>query len=217
MVCWFDESPSSELKQLVQFIVGHYVPVWFTVRQNSSCASGAKNLPRSVELLRQKPANIQAVVRPVLQRSSHWPHPEQLLLAMTADDNQETRAKAVQLIRAARLRETEDIRLFRFPAVNFGAERYEDLIDWSSADVTQPPLLRDYSEADLDGVVEAPASLPDYPVHTQAVERTVKVVTEACSSLLGEESRHGLITAKLRHRRTISAFNSKRDVRLLSA
>ena len=211
------EAPTAELVQLVKFIVTQYVPVWFTVRQNSACKSGARNLYRSVELLRLLPPDIQAIVRPVLQRNGYWAHPEQLLLAMVSDDSRETREKAVTLIRAARLQVTEDVRSFELPDINFAAAGYMDLIDWSSVDVTEPPLLRDLSDDDLQEIVDTPAVLPLYPVHTQAVERTVKLVTEACSSVLGEEARHGLITARLRHRGILPVFNSKQDLRLSHA
>ena len=210
------EFPSAELKQLVQLAVAHYIPVWFTVRQNSDCSAGARNLHRSVELLRLLPQNIQTIVGPVLQRNAHWAHPEQLLLAMAADSSRETRERAVALIRAARLWETRDVRAFKLPVLNFRAEHYADLIDWSSLEVTQPPLLRDLSDGDLEEIAEVPVVLPAYPVHTQAVERTVKVVTEACSSVLGEEARHGLITAIRKHRRILPVFNSKQDFRISS-
>ncbi|XP_037072367.1 chorion peroxidase-like [Pollicipes pollicipes] len=44
------ESPSAELKQVANFIAAHYVPAWFTVRQNSGYNSDAKTLHLSVEL-----------------------------------------------------------------------------------------------------------------------------------------------------------------------
>ena len=145
------------------------MPVWFTVRQNSCCSSGAHNLFRSTELLRRLPPNIHAIVRPVLQKNSCWGHPEQMLLSMVSDDCRETRETAVRLIRAARLQETEDVRPFNLPEVNFAAEEYKELIDWSSVVVTQ--LLRDVSDDALQEIITTPAALAPYPVHTQAVER----------------------------------------------
>ena len=74
---------------------------------------------RSIELLRRLPPNIHAIVHPVLQKNSYWGHPEQMLLSMVSDDCRETRETAVRLIRAARLQETEDVRPFNLPEVNF--------------------------------------------------------------------------------------------------
>ena len=205
------EQPTGELRRLAGFIVGHYLPVWFAIRSNSSCVAGAKNLHRAVELLRQQPREIRRVVEAVMNRNAFWAHPEQLLLAMVADDEQPVREEAVRLIRSARQRQTEEVRRFDLPRLCFSAVRYTDLIRWDTVCVTQPPLLRDLDDEELGGIVQAPVVVPSYPVHTQAVERAVRVVTEACQKVQGEEARHGLITSILKHRKMLPSFNSKRD------
>ena len=35
--------------------------------------------------------------------------------------------------------------------------------------------------------------IPGYPCHTQAIEKTIQLVTKASYSVTGEEARHGLI------------------------
>ena len=102
------ERPSDSLRTLIRFIVGHYVPVWCTIKRNELCTSGAKTLFRAVELLRDQPEDIQEVVRAVLTRNAFWAHPEQLLLAMVADDRQSVREEAVQMIQSARRHQTEE-------------------------------------------------------------------------------------------------------------
>ena len=44
--------PSEQLRTLAEFIVVHYVPMWFEIKRNPHCKNGSKNLFRSVELLR---------------------------------------------------------------------------------------------------------------------------------------------------------------------
>lgn len=205
------ETPSAELRQLVEFLLLHYIPMWFSIRQHSSCVFGSKNFFRSVELLRQLPEEIQDIVRPVMQRNGFWAHPEQLLLAMVADEDAQTRRDAIQHITGARQRDTAGVRPFRMPRVNFRAAHYTQLIDWETEMVTEPPLLRHLGSEELAAIVAAPHSVPAYPVHTQAVERFVRMVTEASSRVLGEEARHGLINARLQHRRKLPVFNTKRD------
>ena len=211
--------------QLVRFLLGHYVPMWFRIRRNSSCEAGAQNLLCSVRLLRELPSATQRLVKPVIMRSAHWAHPEQLLLAMVADGDRSTRQQAVRLIRGARERQqaertaAEDgaameVRQFHLPTVNFGADRVDQLIDWSKEPVTEPPLLRHLDDNSLEAIVETPLTIAPYPVHTQAVERAVRTVTEACSKVHGEEARHRYICATLKHRRLLPVFNSKQDVRL---
>ena len=142
------ETPSSALKDLVQYVVGHYVPVWFAIRQNSSCDLCSRNMFQSIALLRQLPQRTQTTVQPVIQRNGYWAHPEQLLLAMVADDDRVVREQAVRLISAAREQQTEEPRIFAIPAINFEAVSYTDMISWCGP-VTEPPLLRDLSDDEL--------------------------------------------------------------------
>ena len=205
------EKPSSKLKQLVNFLLLHYIPMWFTIRQNSSCTLGSKNLFRGVELLRRQPKKIQEIVRPVMQRNGYWAHPEQLLLAMVADEDEQTRQDAIRHINGARQLDMVGVRPFKIPKINFGAVHFTELIDWNKELVTEPPLLSDLSVGELEAIAATPHCVPPYPVHTQAVERVIRTVTEASSKVLGEEARHGLISARLQHRRMLPAFNTKRD------
>ena len=94
--------------------------------------------------------------------------------------------------------------------VRFTASSYTRLSDWSKHRVTRPPLVRHLNEEELEGVKSAPLDLPEYPVHTRAVERAVREVSEA-AAVQGEEARHGFVTAALKHRRRMPVFNSKRD------
>ena len=206
------EYPSDELRMLVGFVVGHYFPVWCAIKKNDTCTKGAQNLFRAVELLRDQPEVVQRVVRAVIQRNAYWAHPEQLLLAMVADEQQSVREEGVRMITAARQCEAGDeVRPFTIPALRFGAERYNDLIDWENEVVTQPPLLSPLSDKELRKIEEAPLLLPDFPVNTQAVERAVRVVTEASEKVQGEEARHGCIAARLKHRKQLPVFSSKKD------
>lgn len=195
----------------MEFIVVHYVPMWFTIKMNSACQSGAKNLHRAVELLRELPEDLQQAVQPVLARNAYWAHPEQVLLAMAADSDRDTRERAVSLIRSARQQETHQIRPFQLPKLQFDAVSFPELIDWERETVTEPPLMRDLQDEELERLKEAPLIVPAYPVHTQAVERAVRTVSSACTTVRGEEARHGLITAQRKHRRILPVFNSKQD------
>ena len=219
------ERPSSALAQIAQFLVGHYVPMWFRIRRHSSCAAGAQNFLISVQLLRDLPDATRRLVEPVLARNSHWAHPEQVLLAMAADDDRSIREEAVRLIRGARERqraereaaeeeEVEEVRPFHLPTVNFCATGISQLIDWEKETVTEPPLLCHLDDDGLGGIIETPLTVAPYPVHTQAVERAVKTVTEACGKVHGEEARHSYICATIKHRRLLPVFNCKRDLKL---
>lgn len=210
----------------MQFLLGHYVPLWFRIRCHSACDAGAKNLFLSVQLLRALPPTTQRLVQPVLARNAYWAHPEQLLLAMAADEDRGTRQKAVLLIQQARERQQQErqraaeqeeqveVREFQLPTLNFEASTVDQMIDWEKENVTEPPLLRDLDDERLRSIAEAPLELAPYPVHTQAVERAVKIVTTACAKVHGEVARHSYICAKLKHRRALPSFNCKQDLSL---
>src|SRR6266516_3714166 len=89
--------------------------------------------------------------------------------------------------------------------LNFDAKNYTDLIDWQNTDVTELPLLEDISVDELEMLVasgETPVTdFPRYPCHTQAVERTVKLVTEASTSVCGEKAKDGFIRVRLEPRK----------------
>ena len=51
----------------------------------------------------------------------------------------------------------------------------------------------------------------EHPCHNQAVERHIKLVTEASAAVTGFEKRDGLIRQKIRSRRLMKAFNTKKQ------
>lgn len=95
------------------------------------------------------------------------------------------------------------------PEVNFNAEDYIDLIDWFNCTVTEPPLVRHLSDQELWDIVKQVPNFDNFPCHTQAVERGVKIITEASTKVCGEESRDGFIRAKFDARKDLPKFESK--------
>lgn len=192
--------------------MGHYVPMWFQLRSCSSCADGPPNLLRSVQLLQALPRRLRKVIEPVIQRNAYWAHPEALLLAMAADRNPEVRTQAVRTIQHCRQQPpTGKVRPYILPTVQFSASTLPDLIDWEKELITEPPLTSSLSAQDLEKIRTEPLQVAHYPIHTVAVERTVRVVTEAASAVVGEEQRHGFVCNRLRHRKKLPVITSKRS------
>lgn len=65
-------------------------------------------------------------------------------------------------------------------------------------------------DAEVESIIEVPFEVPHCPVHSQAVERAVQVVT-AASSAVTTENQHGFICARLKHRSSIRQVNTQRD------
>jgi hypothetical protein len=103
------------------------------------------------------------------------------------------------------------------PNLNFTADDYISLIDWQTAAITEPPLTMELSQIDLERLVathDVPVlNFPKFPCHTQSVERSVKLVTEACAAVCGAKSRDGFIVNRLESRKLMPKFNTKSQFR----
>ena len=103
----------------------------------------------------------------------------------------------------------------KVPAFNFDATNYTQIIDWTTCELTDPPVLQFTSSEDLTLNVNEDVPLKitfeQFPCHTQSVERCVQLVTEASSKCFGEENRDGYIRSKLEARKNMPVLESKRD------
>ena len=88
------------------------------------------------------------------------------------------------------------------------------MIDWQATTISEPPVTRCLSNATIKSYVKSqmlPSGLfPKFPVHTQAVERAVKLVTEASACVVDSSERDGYIIAKLQSRKKMPQFNIKK-------
>ena len=81
---------------------------------------------------------------------------------------------------------------------------------WSSQPCIEAPFTLDLTKATLLGVIKEPFLLPNYPSHTQAVERKVRVVTEAATKRVTQSSWHQLILQLEKSRKLVPKFNTKK-------
>ena len=95
--------------------------------------------------------------------------------------------------------------------INFKAVHWTDLIDLSVNGVCESPITLDISDDELQNslLTGEKINLPDFPSHSQGVERAVKLVTEASQSMYGFEARHQSILAKVLCQELRPAFSSK--------
>ncbi|GBO15918.1 hypothetical protein AVEN_18469-1 [Araneus ventricosus] len=105
---------------------------------------------------------------------------------------------------------------FIIPAVNFRAADYVDRIDWQACNVT-PPAVRSHISCHVllkmiqDDVPMDGRDFIKSPSHMQAVERIVKLVTEASRKRVGAQNRDGFIRATLESGKQMSQFESRKD------
>ena len=76
---------------------------------------------------------------------------------------------------------------------------------------TDPPLTFELSNQDLIEIMTVKLEIKSYKVHTQSVERAVKLVTQASISVYGPEARDGYVKATVLSRRIMPKLSSKKD------
>lgn len=210
------ENPSDEHKILVNFILKAYMPVWFMIKKSKYLTDGPSHVFEVIQSTRFLPDNLLQVIDPVIERNAFFAHPENLLLRMIVDKRQHIRELGFRrIIKARNVTSTKNsIRSFQTPKINFSATEYSEMIDWTNTDLSPPPLLRRVSDEDIWSKVESGKTAEEwkfdkFPCHTQAVERCVKLVTEASQKVVGSSNRDGFIRTTLLSRATMPSFSSK--------
>ena len=84
------------------------------------------------------------------------------------------------------------------------------MIEWETSIITEPTFTKLHSKEMLLSSVSTHIEIPGHPCHTQAVERTIQLITKTSASVIGEEARHVLILGTLTSREEMSAFESKK-------
>ena len=191
-----------------------YAPIWFNIKKNPSCVEGGRHLWKLLSASRCMELKYRKIIDPVLQRNAWFAHPENLLLSMIFDDNPDMRTFGWRRNLKARTSSSPNaIREFTVPEINVNAANYVDMIDWFKCKLTEPPLTRHLNLKQIQDNIKS-ASYPGeditcFPVHTQAVERYVKLVTEAAASVCGKEEQHKFILVTLKSRCHIPKFSTK--------
>lgn len=213
--------PNQNLMTLATFIIKVYAPIWFSIKQKSSCVQGAKHLFKMVQFCEYLPEDLKCLVHKVINRNGYFGHPENVLLCMLFDERLHIRRLAYLKIMKARASEApeNEIRYFSIPSFNFDAKDYYELVDWQNVVWSEPPITTKLTKEDLEEVVQYPESsaisyVRNYPCHSQAVERAVKVVTEAAVTVCGYERRDGVIRSKLHSRTLMPKFETKKDFKI---
>ena len=132
---------------------------------------------------------------------------------MLADENADIRMKAVvKILHARGLPSSNILREFNVPKFNLNCEYYDIIV--KNEEWLEPPLTYDiYSErfASYNNLNVPLFYFPDYPCHSQAVDRHVKIVSEASIRVVDQLSCDGHIFNILLARDLLPNFNSKKD------
>ena len=97
------------------------------------------------------------------------------------------------------------------PDLCWEAERLDEIIDWIKVKIVEPRLLQQVSNEELQAAVEVPHVFPVMPLHSQSVERAVKIVSKVCESVFGEKAQREMTASITKCRADRPVFNTKKD------
>jgi len=157
----------------------------------------------------------------VLQRNAYFAHSENAILGMLAEDDENihkiselrSEASATAGMESSTLESSrKDVdRQFKVSKINVEATHFYELTNLDSIkDISQPPAVMDLDDTSIAQMLTKPLVL-QHPCHDQAVEKHVKLVTEAASVVTGYEKRDGMICQKIQSRLLMSKFDSKQQ------
>ena len=208
------ENPSDNLLCLAYFVMTVYAPMWLKIKTNPHVQTGAKHISETLKLVKKQNIRIQSIVMPVIERNAYFIHPENLLLLMIGDEKPYIRELGWRRIKTARaMVSSPNVRHFNMPKLNPDCNNYSEIINWEETTITEPPMTMKFSDNDLEDFIvnKKLFDTEKYPLHTQAVERVIKVVSEASSKVCSHEAREGFILTRLASRERMSSFESKKD------
>ena len=206
------------LKLIVEFIVGVYMPNWFNVKVNHSWVEGPNHVLFQLGLLRSQRKKVLDMVVPTIKRSAWYAHPEAVIQALVCSEKREERQAGVDKILEIRgdgddqtQVGNDSVRPRKTPDINLDATSLLDLVDLSFG-ASEPPLTCNLATSAIRKFVDTPMKVPAWSSHTQSVERCVKMVTEAAGHVFSHERREGYIRSQVVSRELMSKNNSKRDI-----
>jgi len=194
-------APSDGLRKIVRFIQQVYGPSWFAIKKTPKFTNGPALLFQQMLHIKSQPEDVQEDVKPVVQRNAFVAEPGVMLSSMLESPSSSIRNKALEVIRKLREKPPKKprakvlrgIRSHKNPVLQWTASSWIDIIDWKKTSLHLPAIIERLSEDQLTSCIWQPHNFPAFPVHTQSVERAVKLVTEAASKVEGEARRHQFI------------------------
>jgi hypothetical protein len=216
------QAPSDVLVILVTFIQLVYGKYWFKYKKQSNFIPGPQILLEYIEDCKKVDSmfpgrGIWDQNKKVIQRNAFCLYGENFLASLLYSTDPEHRDKAVTLILAIRDKGNVEITPVRVPEINFDAETWDQLVDTESflTDSHSPPCLKTLSNDDLEAMRIFPGIPPDFPIHSQSVERAVKLTTAAVQKAYSWDQQHSIILATMKSRRTRKRFRSKKHYKII--
>lgn len=188
--------------------------MWFKIKKDSKIFHGPRHLFGISKLLNG--SHLKKNVHDVIDRNSYFAHPENVLLSMIVDERFDVRKIEVDIILKIRNEPHPEIRTFQKPKINYNAIIYYEIINFDAENCFEPSVTKIFSNQELLECVNNKNNvirklLDDIPLHTQAVERAIKMVSETSTAVNGEEKQNGVVYAKIALKNLLKTENTKKD------
>ena len=211
------ENPSTKLVQLVHYCVKVYVPTWFLLKQSSKLKDTPSILFQSIqEVKKLRFPEVINIVKHNIGGNAFSLLPENFLYAMVLSEEESVRLCGLRTILSVRAMREDQVEKEeprkKIPDINWKAEHWADLIDLEDVEkLREPATTRFLSDSDILNFIEhkTKPDLPSLPSHSQSVERSVKLVSEASKTVYGFDNRHRSILTKVLGRKLRPSFMSK--------
>ena len=108
-------------------------------------------------------------------------------------------------------RTSTSLKIKRIAPIKWNASTWQDLIDLTDIKFQEPATMQHLSHAEIFSLTQKDSlcEIPDLPSHSQSVERSVKLVSDASHTVHGYENRHKSILTKILSRKPRQKFSSK--------
>ena len=217
-------NPSETLKVIVTFIVKSYAPSWFNVKFNNDWCAGPAILFDMIQMAKEVEEDVKTFIAPrqdnqetitakvfrVLQRNAFCCLGENFLASLLFSAEKSHRQRALAKIQQIRSEPKKKVVPVKVPALNFDAKEWSELVDVSSMACHEPPCVRNMPIEEIEQMA-ANGLGPAFPLHSQSVERAVKLVSDASKRSYIWEKRHSFCVSTSKSRKQRPQFRTKAD------
>lgn len=205
------------LEKISEFIISVYYPCWFMAKVKHSWIEGPRHVLFQLECLKSQRKEVIDIVMPTVKRSAWYAHSENIIQTLLCSEEQKERIEGVNKILEIKGEEEPEeqqgdssVRLRKTPNINFESSNLLDLIDWEVK--YEPPPTCQLTTSEVKKLIDFPMEVPDWPCHTQSIERVVKMVTESSAKYFTHEKRDGGIRVQVFSRRLMAKNRTKQDL-----
>ena len=182
-------SPSEAQKRMTSFIVYVYVPTFLEIRQRNLLLEGPRHLLSIITRIKSSCTEGEVdMLTPHVQFNGYFGQYEVVLASMLASSHMEERELALNIIKKIRKKEKKSkiktVQKVKNPQLNMSATKLSEMVDLEKASFS-PPLLFNHSDQDLEKFLNVPYIEDSLPCTTTAVERGIKLTTEAATMASG--------------------------------